>query len=58
MSFISSAVIAFLEKELTAQSPEIEAYVLQLVGTLANDLVNYVEKKIAPSVANPVISAE
>lgn len=49
MSFISAAVIAFLEKELAAQDPEVEAYVLQLLGTLASDVVAYVEKKIMPA---------
>lgn len=53
MSFLSTTVIAFLEKELTAQSPEIEAYVLQMLSVIASDVVAYVEKKIAPKVNPP-----
>ena len=49
MSFVSGVVISMLEKELAAQGPEVEAYVLQLLGTLASDLVAYVEKKIMPA---------
>lgn len=49
MSFVSAAVIAFLEKELSAEGPEIEAFVLQQIGTLASELVAYVEKKIMPT---------
>jgi hypothetical protein len=50
MSFVSGVVLNMLEKELAAQTPEVEAYVLQLLGVLAKDLVTYVEKKIASKV--------
>lgn len=53
MSFVSGFVITMLEKELAAQSPEIEAYVLQLLGAVAKDVVAYVEKKIGISVPTP-----
>lgn len=51
MSLVSGVLISMLEKELGAQTPEIEAYVLQLLGVVANDLVAYVEKKIEPNAA-------
>lgn len=38
--------ITMIEKELAAQSPEVEAYVVNLLGTLANDVVVYAEKKM------------
>ena len=45
MSFLSSIVIGMLEKELAAQTPEIEQMVLNLVGKLARDVIQYIEKK-------------
>lgn len=48
---ISAAIISMLEKELVSHSPEIEAFVLKCLSTLANDLLDYVEKKIAPAAA-------
>lgn len=46
-----------IEKELTAQTPEIEAYALQFIGQLAGDLVQYVEKKMEISgPTRPVIT--
>lgn len=57
MSFVAAAVIAFLEKELADEAPEIQAYVLQMLGTLATELVGYVEKKIAPTVSVPATGA-
>jgi hypothetical protein len=47
MSFISSAIISLLEKELATQTPEIEAYTLDLLSNVANDIVAFVEKKIS-----------
>jgi hypothetical protein len=59
MSFVSGVVITMLEKELAAQTPEVEAYVLQLLGRVATDLVAYVEKKVNPAAqpAQPVNGA-
>lgn len=48
MSFMSSVVISFLEKELAAQAPEVSDYILKELSVLAQELVGYVEKKIAP----------
>lgn len=59
MSFISGVVINMLEKELAAQGPEVEAYALKVLGELAKDVAQYIEKKIAakgevnPQPANP-----
>jgi hypothetical protein len=52
MSFVSGILISMIEKELTTQMPEVEAYALQMLGQLAKDIVLYVEKKagIQPSV--------
>lgn len=51
MSFISGVLLAMLEKELAAETPEIEAYVLKVLGELSADVVSYVEKKIAAKVS-------
>ncbi len=55
MSFISGIFLSMIEKELSAQTPEIEAYVLALLETLGKDLVVYVEKKIALNPSPPHI---
>jgi hypothetical protein len=55
MSFVSGVIISMLEKELTAQGPEVEAYVLQLLGTLSADIVAYVEKKMNPQAPAAVV---
>ncbi len=47
MSFISGIFLSMLEKELSAQTPEIEAYLLALLETLGKDLVAFVEKKLS-----------
>ena len=41
-------LLTLLEKELAAQAPEVEAYILQLLQTLGNDVVTSVEKKMNP----------
>lgn len=57
MSFISSVIINLLEKELAAQTPEIEAMALKFIGHLSSELIQFVEKKtgIASQIAlNPI----
>ena len=51
MSFLSSVFIGMIEKELASQTPEIEQFALQIVGTTAKDMVEYVEKKMGVSAA-------
>ena len=46
MSFVSNIFISMIEKELSAQTPEIEAYLLQLLEKFGADLVAFVEKKM------------
>lgn len=46
MSFVSSVIIGMVEKELASQTPEMEAFLLNLLGTVAKDVVQYVEKKV------------
>jgi len=46
MSFVSSVIIGMIEKELAAQTPEMEAFLVNMLGTVAKDLVQYVEKKV------------
>lgn len=49
MSFISGIFLSMIEKELSAQTPEIEAYLLRMLETLGADLVAFVEKKMKVS---------
>lgn len=49
MSFLSSMLIGIIEKEISAQAPEIEQYIIQLLQTIVSDLGQYVEKKIGIS---------
>lgn len=46
MSFISGIFIEMIEKELSTQAPEIEAYLLTLLETFGTDLLAFVEKKM------------
>lgn len=46
MSLLSTVIIAAFEKELEAASPEIEAYVMQAMGTLGAELMAYVTQKV------------
>lgn len=46
MSFISGVLLNMLEKELSSHSPEVEAYVLGLLGEISADVMAYLEKKI------------
>jgi len=46
MGFISGILISMLEKELAAQTPEVEQFVLQLLDKLGKDLIGYVERKV------------
>ena len=55
MGFISTAIISLLEKELAGQAPEVEAFILNLLETIAGDIVAYVEKKISST--NPVVTS-
>ena len=58
MSFFSSVIIGMLEKELAAQTPEIEAYVLQTVGSIGQSLMGYVAQKAAGSSVTPVVTPQ
>lgn len=58
MSLVSGVLLTMLEKELAAQAPEVEAYVLQLLGVLGKDLIAYVEKKIHPDASAPATIEE
>jgi hypothetical protein len=51
MSFVSSVIIGMIEKELSAQAPEIAEYAIKAIGSVAADIVDYVEKKISSSPA-------
>jgi hypothetical protein len=53
MSLISGALLSIIEKELVGQEPAIQTYVLQFLGSLSADVVDYVERKINP----PVVSS-
>lgn len=57
MSFLSGIVLGFLEKELSQATPEVESYLLTMVGDLAKDVVLYIEKKTGLSRLSPSISA-
>jgi hypothetical protein len=46
MSFLSSIIIAAFEKELVAVGPEVEAYMMQALGTLGSELMAYVTTKV------------
>lgn len=46
MSFFSSVIIKLLEKELAEQTPEIEAAILQFVGQMSKDLIDFVETRM------------
>lgn len=59
MSFVSSVIIGMIEKELSAQAPEIADYAIKAIGAVAADIVDYVEKKISSGpVPKQVPSAE
>jgi len=45
MSMISAMVIGLIEKELSSSSPEVEQFLISVIGELAKDLVMYIEKK-------------
>lgn len=45
MSILSHIIIAAFEKELEAATPEIEQYMLKVLGTLGAELMQYITKK-------------
>lgn len=49
MNFVSNALISLIEKELLNHSPEIEAFLLQSLGNVVKDLMQFVEKKMSAS---------
>ena len=49
LEFIGSAVISFIEKELIAAEPEIEALVVAQLEKLAAVITNFVNSKLDPS---------
>ena len=48
MSLLSQVIIGAFEKELEAAGPEVEAYMLQVLGKVGAELMQYVTQKLAP----------
>lgn len=51
LEFLGNAVISFIEKELIAAEPEIEALVIAQLEKLGSVIMSYVQGKLDPAAA-------
>jgi hypothetical protein len=58
MGFLSTVIMSMLEKELAAQEPGAEQYLLNELSVLGNDLIAFVEKKIGLNAPAQLASTE